>query len=140
MPTPTPEYLTEEIPPCAPVPGSSVDPCEPGASSLSGGGLGYAGSEPHGLRYYMELTSVHVAIWCCAAPTCPAPCGAKITESVSATRHTRLRLSLAGFTHTVSINCYADVRVNAYVLGSGPPTLTVLVYYSFYGFERDKDS
>ena len=61
MPTPRPEYLTEEIPPCVPVPGSLADPCEPGALPLSGGGLGYAGYEPHGLRHYMELTSVHVA-------------------------------------------------------------------------------
>ena len=25
-----------------------------------------------------------------------------------------------------AVNCYADVRVNAYIVGSGPPTLTVL--------------
>ena len=31
--TPAPEYLTQEIPPCTPIPGSSVDPCEPKAES-----------------------------------------------------------------------------------------------------------
>ncbi len=34
-PTPELQYLTQEIPPCTPAPGSSVDPCEPG----SGGAL-----------------------------------------------------------------------------------------------------
>ena len=27
----------------------------------------------------------------------------------------------------MEVNCYVDVRVNAYIIGSGPPTLTVLV-------------
>ena len=30
IPSAAPEYLTEEIPPCTPLPDSSVDPCEPG--------------------------------------------------------------------------------------------------------------
>ncbi len=30
------------------------------------------------------------------------------------------------------IYCFADVRVNAYLLGSGPPTLTVIVEFSLY--------
>ena len=30
------------------------------------------------------------------------------------------------------MKCYVDVRVNAYVLGSGPPTLTVIVYWPTY--------
>ena len=39
----------------------------------------------------------------------------------------------------IPINCYADVRVSAYVLGSGPSTLTVLVYFGAYWFEAEKE-
>ena len=31
-----------------------------------------------------------------------------------------------------AVNCYVDVRVNAYIIGSGPPTLTVLVEWIRY--------
>ena len=41
---------------------------------------------------------------------------------------------------TIPVNCYADVRVSAYVLGSGPSTLTVLVNFGYYGFEAWKRS
>ena len=138
-PTPTPEYLTEEIPPCAPMPGSLADPCEPGASSLSGGGLENAGSEPHGLRYYLgggEARMSHLALR-----------GAYLPGTVRCIDH-GIRFRHPPYTdrnewgfipNTISVYCYADVLVSAYVLGSGPPTLTVMVYYSFYGFERDKD-
>ena len=139
MPTPGPEYLTEEIPPCVPVPGSSVDPCEPGALPLSGGGLGYAGYEPHGLRHYMELTSVHVAHLVLRGAYLPGTVRCKDNRVRFRYPPYAASTGLAGFTHTVSINCYADVRVNAYVLGSGPPTLTVLVYDRFYGFDGTQE-
>ena len=42
------------------------------------------------------------------------------------------------FSNTIFVNCYADVRVNAYVLGSGPPTLTVLVDYGFSHADEDQ--
>ena len=40
---------------------------------------------------------------------------------------------------TIPVNCYADVRVSAYVLGSGPSTLTVLVNFGAYWFEAEKE-
>ena len=139
MPTPGPEYLTEEIPPCVPVPGSSVDPCEPGALPLPGGGLGYAGYEPHGLRQFMELTSVHVAHLVLRGAYLPGTVRCKDNRVRFRYPPYAASTGLAGFTHAVSINCYADVRVNAYVLGSGPPTLTVLVYDRFYGFDGTQE-
>ena len=36
------------------------------------------------------------------------------------------------FQHSILINCYADVRVNGYILGEGPARLTVLVYFHHY--------
>ena len=37
------------------------------------------------------------------------------------------------------IYCFADVRVNAYLLGSGPSTLTVIVESSLYAINGDDD-
>ena len=37
------------------------------------------------------------------------------------------------------IYCFADVRVNAYFLGAGPSTLTVIVASSLYTYEGDDD-
>ena len=134
-PTPTPEYLTEEIPPCAPVPGSLADPCEPGASSLSGGGLENAGYEPHGLRYFMEGSDVHVSHLVLR--------GAYLPGTVRCMDHGILFRNPPYtdllWSNTIFVNCYADVRVSAYVLGSGPPTLTVMVYDYYYSFERENE-
>ena len=47
-PTPAPEYLAEEIPPCTPVAGSLVDPCEPDLLWSDGAGIYGIGSEPQG--------------------------------------------------------------------------------------------
>ena len=140
-PTPMPElsYLAEEIPPCTPIQGSSVDPCEPGAAqpSSSGSGSLYIGSEPLSVRYLLEqsgggaLWTGHIVLR-----------GTYIPDTVRCIGG-RSRSSFGGFSDEVknlwyppliagSIKCYADVRVGAYVLGSGPPTLTVLVGYFPY--------
>ncbi len=136
-PTSTPAYLAEEIPPCTPVHSSSVDPCEPGPSSSlsSGGGLLIIGTEPWGLRSFLEDTSVHVAHLVLR--------GTYLPRTVRCVDHgigfrNPLYLNPGEWirpSYMVSINCYADVRVNTYVLGSGPATLTVLVYYRSYGFD-----
>ena len=143
-PTSVPAYLTEEIPPCEPVPESANDPCEPGASSLkSGGGSQDAGSAPWGMRYYLGgvdgLSDVHVAHLVlrgtylpgtarCAANGLPFRPPPYLTDR-----------SLAGFSDSVLVNCYVDVRVNAYVLGSGPSTLTVLLDYGFSSYEPEDE-
>ena len=128
-----PEYLTEEIPPCEPVPGSSVDPCEPGASFMSSesGSVGI-GDAPRGLRYFLDadgqlkVSVAHLVVR-----------GAYLPGTVRCTDNgVRFRLppyaagvGLGGLSSDIQLNCYADVRVSAYVLGSGPPTLTVLFDY-----------
>ena len=135
-PSPTSEYLTEEIPPCAPVPGSSKDPCEPGASSpSSGGGLDSVGDEPWGLRFYLggnegqsSILVAHIVLR-----------GTFLPGTVRCVDHgVRFRPPPYSDMNELpyrTINCYADVRVNAYVLGSGPPTLTLLVHYGYFWFE-----
>ena len=139
-PTATPEYLTEEIPPCTPMAGSLVDPCEPGASSLSGGGLGVAGPEPHGLRFSLEAGStVHVSHLALRGAYLPGT--VRCIDHGIRFRHPPYtdRNEWAFIPNTIAVYCYADVLVSSYVLGSGPPTLTVMVYYSRYGFAEEKD-
>ncbi len=148
FPTPTPvstqtstsvpgaSYLAEEIPPCTPVTGSSVDPCEQGAEGAliaSSGGL-IIFDVPLGVKSIFN-----------GAPTTPAYTthvvlrGTYIPGTVRCTSGHPRRLAAyvasfyvgnqaAGF----FIYCFVDVRVNAYLLGSGPPTLTVIVERSLY--------
>ena len=37
------------------------------------------------------------------------------------------------------VKCYTDVRVNAYILGSGPPSLTVVVQEIHYWWDVDQE-
>ena len=134
------EYLTEEIPPCTPVPGSSVDTCEPGPSSLTGGGLAYAGYAPLGMRTYLGAdegeSDVHVSHLVLRGAYLPGTL--RCVDHGINFRHPPYSERF-GSPNSIAINCYADVRVSAYALGSGPPTLTVLVYYSYYGYGLGKD-
>ena len=134
-PTTAPVYLTEEIPPCTPVPGSSVDPCEPGASFMSSesGSVGL-GDAPRGLRFYLDadgqlqVSVAHLVVR-----------GAYLPGTVRCTDNGvrfwlppyAAGISLKSLSEKTRLNCYADVRVRAYVLGSGPPTLTVLFNYGY---------
>ena len=128
-PTPAPEYLAEEIPPCMPAAGSPVDPCEPDLLWSDGAGIYGIGSEPRGLRLFLGDGSYG---W--ASLTHLVVRGAFLPGAVRCTSEGDLfrppsYLDVSWFlqSNTKSIKCYADMRVNAYVLGSGPPTLTVIV-------------
>ena len=138
-PTSVPAYLTEEIPPCEPVADSVVDPCETGATyPSSGGGLELIGSEPWGLRFYLggspSQSSVHVAHLVLRGTFLPGTVRC-VDQGV---RFRPPPYSDVGELPYRDINCYADVRVNAYVLGSGPSTLTLLVHYDYFWFDEEK--
>ena len=135
-PTPGPSYLTEEIPPCTTVPGSSVDPCEPGAE-------GTLITESDGLIIFdpplrvkallnggPPIYTTHIVLR-----------GTYLPGTVRCTSGNRNRFpSYVGDDWDVLIiYCFADVRVNAYFLGAGPSTLTVIVASSLYTYEGDDD-
>ena len=70
---------------------------------------------------------------CCAAPTFPIRFDALPLAIASASPlHTEGWYAVL---QTSSIKCYADVRVNNYVLGSGPSNLTVLVLNRNFGLD-----
>ncbi len=121
-------YLEEDIPPCTPVVGSAEDPCEPGVRAASGTSGTISSSPapattPSTVREYLDGNSLisvsHIVLQ-----------GTYIPDSVRCTRDNPLHIPSyeepGYFQNSILMQCYADVRVNAYVLGSGPAQLTVL--------------
>ena len=123
-------YLTSEIPPCSPVEGSSVDPCDPDAGQVGGGEASYElGSEPTGMGEHLNSTPVHVAHLVVRGTYLPGT--VRCTSDVHLFRppaYSYTDLDEWEFVQWLkSVKCYTDVRVNEYILGSGPPTLTILM-------------
>ena len=128
--TPGPSYLTQEIPPCAPVEGASVDPCEPDAAEESSLALASLklGPEPRSIRSYLVgradgITVAHVVLRGAYVPGTVRCDLSGRANGIPTYRGAERQIEYLPFKE---VNCYADVRVNAYIIGSGPPTLTVL--------------
>ena len=134
-------YLEEEIPPCTPVEGSSVDPCEPGLPWVYVSHL-ILGSEPYGMRFLLEPLSPD-PVWVTSIVLRGTFLPGTVRCDADGKRFRPPPYDnedLALLETYRSIKCYADVRVNAYVLGSGPPTLTVMVWNDLYWFTFDQES
>ena len=124
--------MQRRYPPCTPVTGSSVDPCEQGAEgalTTSSGGL---------IVFDVPLGAKSILY---GAPTTPMYTthvvlrGTYLPGTVRCTSGNRIRYpSYVGDRQSERrfIYCFADVRVNAYLLGTGPSTLTVIVEVSIY--------
>ena len=132
IPVSTPDLLADEILPCAPLPGIAVDPCDPDAPPTEVGGANYAlelGDEPVTVRQMLD-TDIPPPAW---IPHLVLR-GTYLPGTVRCTASDPFRppsYLLEQFGDTAkerSIKCYIDVRVNAYVLGSGPSTLTTLLF------------
>ena len=123
-------YLTEDIPPCQPAAGSSTDPCASQEGQPGGGdeGSGYAFwfGEPEPMQFWLDGVGVtraaHLVVRGTYLPNTVrcAPAGAqfRIATYIETV-----------FAYSTATHCFADIRVNEYILGSGPPALTVMVAY-----------
>ena len=128
-------FLPEEIPPCTPVEGVSVDPCELGASAPEVGiaqGVPYLGDEPLSMRELLDGIQpptwvTHLVVRGTYLPNTVRCAAGNVLRPPS-----YLEQEFNNLADSLSIKCYIDVRSNAYYLGSGPPTLTVLVYRYLY--------
>ena len=132
-------YLTEEIPPCAPASGSLVDPCEPDVPlaellfPVAMGSRPYLGDEPRGLRDMLDgggtpALASHLLVRGTFTPgseRCALGNPFQPASYLTSEEYDYVASSIA-------INCYADLRVNDYVLGSGPSTLTVQTFWYTY--------
>ena len=141
-PSPIPEYLVQEIPPCVPIPGSPVDPCELDAPPIDMG-IGQSvpdlGDEPLTVRQMLnDGPNPPPPIW----PTHLMLRGTYLPRTVRCTSgdlfHPPSHLQ-DEFDYDVNpraIKCYVDMRTNAYIMGSGPSTLTVLLLRYIYWDDR----
>ena len=140
--TAAPEYLTEVIPPCTPVPGFSVDPCETGREPLSARPVGsiYIGFEddpPFGIQYFLEGTDDYVPHIVLRGTYLPGT--VRCSPTTFRPRPYLGPEAYGSLRGNPELLCYADVRVNAYIIGSGPSVLTVLVAHDIYYPHTDEE-
>ncbi len=120
--------LTDEIPPCTPAEGAEVDPCAPGASpSIANTNASdrIPFGEPVGVRHYLDGGSLsgHLVVRATYLPG-TVRC---VTQNSRRPPYAPLTGEAFFGEGLGVVTCYADIRVNAYVLGSGPATLSVVV-------------
>ena len=136
-PTATPSGVAE-ISPCTPVPGSSVDPCEAGRGLLAATSgsvsalLAERPAVPYSVGDYLDgfgwsdYTIGHVVVRSTYLPgtvRCTSDNSFQIPSHIPA----------SGLTDYLFVLCYANVRVNDYIVGTGPSVLTVIADYDIHG-------
>ena len=134
-----------EIPPCTPVPGTSVDPCEldaPRSDMTSASYIPDLGDAPWTVRDMLEDEIFHRTAHLVAR-------GTYLPNTVRCTIGDPFRppvYAVDGSNHSendlvdyledfYSLKCYTDMRVNSYILGNGPSTLSVIFY--MFGYRED---
>ena len=128
--TPGPSYLTQEIPPCAPVEGASVDPCEPDAPAFEIGAalsVPYLGDEPLIMREFLDDDPPPAWVTHIVLRGTYLPGTVRCSAGDLLNPPSYLKDEFVNFAGSRAIKCYIDIRANSYVLGTGPATLTVLV-------------
>ena len=132
-PTPSPHAgaLGEEIPPCTPVPGSPVDPCELDAPRVGESLAGYSpylGDEPASVRDMLDDEPPPAWVAHLVMRGTYLPNTVRCTTGDLFQPEAHLRSVFGNPTGEYSFKCYIDVRTNSYLLGGGPSTLTVLFF------------
>ena len=136
VPVPGADYLAADIPPCTPIEGFDVEPCGE-APLVSNGVLSDAitGSDgPFSIEQYMEGFRdnlgyggrAHLVVRATYLPDTMRCVAREAREHPwrSPPYKTNSRVAYEGAWFT---SCYADLRVNSYIVGTGPPKLTVQV-------------
>ena len=137
--------LRQDIIACAPIEGAPQDPCAPGPvpSESSGGPAGYPSvldqTEPVSIREMLNGTISFVPHIVIRATYIP--------DTVRCTSGNRYQppsyVEADLFRYSSTIQCYADVRVNEYIIGDGPQRLTVMIHVHHYwegSFVPDPDN
>ena len=140
QPTPTAglTYLVEEIPPCTPVHGSAVDPCEPDVEpapifSGFGGSKPELGDEPESIQSIMASSNRPSLTPYVVLRGTYLPNTVRCASGNPYRPPSHLTYEQYDYVeNSFSIKCYADVQVGAYVLGEGPSKLSVQVFFYPY--------
>ena len=120
-------------PPCTPLAGYDIDPCEPGTGTISKsqGSGAFMEDQPFSLRLFLDngAFAKHIVLRGTYLPD---------TVRCEGKSYTRLPKHPEGGDEGLRVNCFADIRVNEYFLGSGPTSLTVvaLSWPSFFVFNE----
>ena len=129
-----PEYFTGNIAPCTPIEGYDGNPCDGVAGeALLGPSMGsspFLGDAPAPIRAYLDRylsAEAHFVVRGTFKPN-TARCTDGNPDRVPA--YTEVSSGL--LSNTVMLACFMDVRVNSYILGSGPSELTVMVWFLHY--------
>ena len=130
----TSQYLAESIPPCTPISGYSIDPCEPDVkiqtNPMSGAASGpiFDYNQPQTIREFLDASISfipHIVLR-----------GTYMPDTARCTSGNPLRtpsyVEPGYFQNAILFQCFADVRVNSYILGTGPARLTVQVLFHPY--------
>ncbi len=143
--TPTPEgptweYLTEAIPACTPIEGVSLDPCRPqpvpeyfGPTGTVSGGEVTTRIPPKDLAYFLDdgrstISKTHIV-----ARGTFKPGSVRCTTGNFAYTSPHLEDWILGAAY---LKCFADLNVREYILGSGPPVLTLEVHHYEYASDE----
>ncbi len=133
--TPEPEYLTESVPPCTPVEGVSIEPCA-GVSPWVGSTPGHRDfdTQPRDLAWFLGGDRIvwarHFVI---RGTYLPNTARCFVDNEYHGPSYLNTGSQDFGSREINRIKCYADVRVNEYLIGSGPSKLTLRVARPFYG-------
>ncbi len=144
-----PEYLTTEIAPCTAIDGASVDPCEPyeaGPGLVRTSSPGCPGG-PCPVSYYLKggiggwypWMTGHVVIRGTYVPNTVRCTTGHGPGNLSGAVANAIHKDWYHPAFTSAIKCFSDVRVNAYILGSGPSTLTVMLTYDLMVDSQQKN-
>ena len=134
------DQSVDVIPPCTPIEEASVDPCEPGATGVSRGSEQTSrsilfDSEPRSIEWYLDpegdVWDSHIVLRGTYIPG--------TVRCAQTGKPYRLPSHASGnvdeWFGLRSILCYSDVRVNDYIVGSGPSVLTLIVGKDSYWHE-----
>ena len=132
------QYLSQSIAPCTPIPNSTVDPCEPMEEVI---GI----SDPSKLLvadYQYPPASVEDLL--------VGPSGLFVTHLVARATYLPGSVRCAfgydfrlpsfanqAWPESISVVCFVDVRINEYIIGSGPTELTTIVARRNYWESED---
>ncbi len=134
VPTPT---LVPIIAPCTPMKGADVDPCAQNAPrpALGGGGSGWPlPAEPESMRVLLdhEPNGTWVTHLVVRATYLPGTVRCDLYHGLRAPNYDSNYYDSDFAAAAATFKCYADLRANEYIVGSGPSTITVNLFRHLY--------
>ena len=121
-------YFTGSIPPCTPVEGGDGDPCpRHDTDSNSRAVIAPPADTPRSAAHLMRFSDIDAAHLVLRVTFLPGTVRCEIRKTERSPTWLDFTDQEADDDELGKITCYGDVRVNEYILGTGPRTLTLLL-------------